>query len=55
MANNSGNKESKGMAHFLHKQWTATKSGKELHKLECERMKKLKVPARTGKGGKRVD
>jgi hypothetical protein len=39
----NGTPKKRGLTHFLHRQWINTTVGKELHKKECERQKKLPV------------
>ena len=50
LSNNSGSKEQKSLAHFLHRQWIATKGGQEQHKKDRVRMRALPVKALKGKG-----
>lgn len=45
---NNITKKPRGMAHWLHKQWVATKSGREQHKADMERMRKLPVKPKKG-------
>ncbi len=52
MSNNSGEKNKKGIAHYLHKQWIATKGGRDQHTAMCKAMREKPVLAKTKKGGK---
>ena len=44
----AGVKKKRGMAYYLHKQWIATKMGRELHKQDCIRMRALPIKPKKG-------
>ena len=50
----NGTPRSRGSAHYLHKQWVATKSGETQHRASVLGDSKRSVVALTRKGGKRV-
>ena len=43
-----GVKKKRGMDHYLHRQWIATKIGREQHKQDCLRMKAIPIKAKKG-------
>ena len=45
---NTQDAKKRGMAHWLHKQWIATKAGRDQHKIDMERMRKLPVKPKKG-------
>lgn len=50
MATSNSDQKRRGMQHYLHRQWIATKGGQEQHKADCAKMREKKVKATKGKG-----